>query len=440
MPDQTLRSSLLVRLLIVAGLGVILLIPALFVSLLISDRQQTRNEAAVDVSSKWGSQQTLLGPILTIPVREMVRKKDGTMHVQIRYVNVLPETLNAHVQLRPEVRYRGIFRVPVYIADLTLEAVMAPESAAGSLLTSGEVLWKEAFLTFGIQDLKGIQSIDTLAWDDHRLAPEPGGHFDGLGTAAFTARPVLQAGTGTHRLVLRASIRGTEEFRVIPVGRDTRLEAASPWGDPSFTGDFLPTSRQIEADRFQASWHVLDVNRSLPQAWVGSFPERTPSWFGVKLFLPVDQYQKTQRALKYAVMFIALTFLSFFMVDVLARHAFHPVHYLLVGLALVLFYVLLISLAEYVPFTIAYAIAAVAIILLITFYTRGVTHRPSVVLIVGTTLTLLYGFLFVLLQLEDYALLAGSLGLFIVLALVMYLTRRIDWFDPAASRNQPARE
>lgn len=440
MPDRTLRSSLLVRLLIVAGLGVLLLIPALFVSLLIADRQRTRNEAAADISSRWGSQQTILGPILTIPVRELVKKKDGEVRVHLRYVNVLPETLDAHVRLRPEVRYRGIFRVPVYIADLTLEAVMAPESAAHNLLTSGEVLWKDAFLTFGVQDLRGIQSIDTLAWDNHRLAPEPGVHIDGLSTAAFTARPILNVGSGSHRLVLRASIRGTEEFRVVPVGRDTKLEADSPWGDPSFTGDFLPTSRQIGADRFQATWHVLDVNRSLPQAWVGGFPERTPASFGVKLFLPVDQYQKTQRALKYAVMFIALTFLSFFMVDMLAKHAFHPVHYLLVGLALVLFYVLLISLAEYVPFTIAYAIAGAAIILLISFYTRGVTHRRSVVLIIGSTLTLLYGFLFVLLQLEDYALLVGSLGLFFVLAIVMYLTRKIDWFDPAAPKSGAARD
>jgi inner membrane protein len=429
MSEPALRTSILVRLLIVAGLGVILLIPALFVSLLISDRQHTRSEAAGDVSATWGSQQTILGPILTIPVRQLVRGKNGEMQAFLRYVYVLPETLSARVHLRPEVRYRGIFRVPVYTADLTLDAIVDPETAARDLLTPGEVVWKDAFLTFGVTDLKGIQSIDAMTWDQRQLTPEPGAHVNGLGTAAFIARPSFTKGSGEHHVVLRASIRGTEEFRVVPVGRETRLEAASAWGDPSFTGDFLPTTRHIESDHFQATWRVLDVNRNLPQTWVGDFPDPTPPSFGVRLFLPVDQYQKTERALKYAIMFITLTFLTFFMVDVLAKHAFHPVHYLLVGLALVLFYVLLISLSEYILFTLAYVIAAAAIVLLITFYTYGVTQARSVVLIVGGALIPLYGFLFILLQLQDYALLIGSLGLFAVLALVMYLTRKIDWFD-----------
>jgi len=427
----------LFRLLIIAALGIALLIPTLFVSLLTVDRQNTRSEAVKEVTQKWGSGQTIVGPVLTLPLRESKKTKNGEVHTHVRYLHILPKTLDARVRLTPEIRYRGIYRVVLYTAELAIDAVVAPREAGRALLSSGEILWKDAFLTIGVSDLKGIQSIDTATWNQQRLTPEPGVHIDRFGIAGLTVRPSLAPEPNRCDFVLRMTIRGSEEFRMVPAGKETRLAAVSLWGDPSFVGDFLPDTRSIQKDGFQASWRILDVNRDLPQAWVGDFPNPAPPSFGVKLFLPVDEYQKTQRALKYAIMFIALSFLAFFTIDVMAKFPFHPVHYLLAGLALVLFYVLLLSLSEYLPFSLSYLIAGTAIVLLNSLYTYGITHARAISFVIAASMTLLYGFLFVLLQLQDYALLIGSTGLFVILAVVMYLTRWVNWFGLGRATHPP---
>jgi inner membrane protein len=184
----------------------------------------------------------------------------------------------------------------------------------------------------------------------------------------------------------------------------------------------------VSASGFRAEWSVLDFNRNLPQSWTGAQKSISASTFGARFVMPVDEYQKNERAVKYAILFIALTFLGFFLIDTLGASPFHPVHYLLAGLALILFFVLLLSLSEHVAFNVAYSVASTAILLLVSLYLKGVTGKWSIAFSIGGILFGMYAFLFVLLQLEDLALLLGSVGLLGILAVVMHLTRRIDWF------------
>ncbi|HKL14294.1 MAG TPA: cell envelope integrity protein CreD, partial [Balneolaceae bacterium] len=224
-------------------------------------------------------------------------------------------------------------------------------------------------------------------------------------------------------------LNGSTGLLFSPVGEETSVQLESDWTNPSFAGSFLPAVREVNDDGFQSEWKVLHLNRNFPQQWNGANKEVASTTFGVDLLLPVDEYQKTMRTAKYAIMFIALTFLTFFMIELLSGSVIHPVQYLLTGFALLIFYTLLLSISEYIAFGLAYLIAAAAIISLITVYSFSVLPDKRKTGIVFGVLTLLYGYLYILLQLQDYALLMGSIGLFTVLASVMYLTRQIDWFE-----------
>lgn len=429
MRESTLKTSVLLRVVLIGVLAIVLLIPTLFVGLLVSDRQASRAFAVREVTEKWGTAQTIVGPILTVPVTHLVKNKEGEFHPHTRFVRILPERLDVKADIAPEIRRRGIYDVALYTSRLNLEADFDSIQRHVQSLAKGDIGWDKATVTVGITDLKGIREIHSMTWNDRPLSPESGLRAGQLLPSALTAQIGLSPEKEQHHFSLDLDLRGSEELRVVPSARETKVNANSPWADPSFVGDFLPENRQLTGDSFTASWHVLEFNRNLPQSWVGDEPNPMASSFGVKLLLPVDEYQKTFRALKYAIMFIALTFLAFFVLDVLTKSPFHPVQYTLIGLALILFYVLLLSVSEYLTFNTSYWISSASIIGLIASYTRGITRQTGVSIKIGTHLVVLYGFLFVLLQLEDYALLLGSLGLFAILGTVMYITRRVDWFS-----------
>ena len=229
-------------------------------------------------------------------------------------------------------------------------------------------------------------------------------------------------------------MNGSDGLFFIPVGKETKVELSSPWSNPSFTGSFLPNERQIDSDGFTAEWKILHLNRNFPQQWKGAHYKIDHSFFGVKLRLAVDDYQKIMRTAKYAIMFITLTFLTFFMIELLGKKVIHPIQYILIGFALLIFYTLLLSISEYLTFKFAYLLAGAAIILLISLYTKTVLNSTLQTITIAGVLVLLYGYLYVILQLQDFALLMGSIGLFIVLAVVMYLTRKVDWFTIMSNR------
>jgi inner membrane protein len=233
---------------------------------------------------------------------------------------------------------------------------------------------------------------------------------------------------------------GSSRLVVVPAGDETVVSLSSPWPDPSFDGAWLPGQRQVGAGGFDATWRVLNLARNFPSHWTDrQVDERrlSASAFGVSFLSPVDTYRTNERAVKYQLLFLGLTFLCFTLIELLAALRVHPVQYLLVGLALCLFYLLLLSLSEQIGFSRAYPIAAAAVVVLVTAYVRSVLATPARALVIGGFLSALYGFLYVLLQIQDYALLVGSAGLFAVLGAVMWLTRRVDWYALGARTPEP---
>ena len=428
MSQSVLKKWVTLRLLLAGFLCLILLIPLALVQGLIEERQLRRNEAIREVTGKWGDSQTVVGPVLSVPVRWVVGTESGKNIYESGYLHCLPDRLTVSGVLAPSVRYRGIYKVILYSSRLSIRANFVPSQLGAYVSRDREVLWDQAFLTLGVSDLKGIKDIAEASWNGQAMAPDPGVRSSDVVRTGITMSPGPLDRTGSAEFRMTVDLNGSEQLQVVPVGKVTDLSVASHWADPSFVGSFLPSRRNVTKTDFTADWRVLHLNRNFPQNWIGAREDLRGSAFGVRLIVPIDEYQKNSRAAKYAILFVALMFLAFGMTDVLARVTFHPIHYALVTLALILFYVLLLSLSEQIGFNGAYLLAAIAVLALVVIYLYGLTQRARVSSALGGLLLVQYVFLFVLMQLEDYALLVGSLGLFVLLSVVMYLTRKIDWF------------
>ncbi|MBM2841470.1 MAG: hypothetical protein HW412_1998 [Bacteroidetes bacterium] len=429
MNESRLKSSIILRMFVIAGLTLLLLIPALFVESLISERSSRRDAATSEVSQSWGGVQTLIGPILSIPFKEFSKDEKGVVSFTVRYAHFLPSTLFIRGSLNPEIRYRGIYEVALYNAQFVIEGQFASPDMNILRISPENTLWNDAVITFGISDLKGIRDTINLRWNALLYSSEPGILSDDVLAAGITFKPHLDKAQSSYSFSLPLSINGSSEIRFVPVGEMTEVVLDSPWGNPSFVGSFLPHTRDVKPDSFHAEWKIFNLNRNFPQAWIGSRYKVLESSFGASLYLPVDEYQKTSRSVKYALLFIALTFVAFFLSELIVKTAFHPIQYTLIGFALILFYVLLLSLSEHMRFNLAYFIASVGVVSLVTVYALWISAKSQISIVVFFVLAALYAFLFVTLQLQDYALLLGSVGLFVVLFIVMYLTRRIDWFS-----------
>jgi inner membrane protein len=436
MTFPSVRYSIGLRMIVIAALTLLMLVPVSFVESLIDERAARRDEATKEISEKWGGKQVVSGPVVSIPYKTFVRQErtndkgvvSYTMEEITDFLHILPERLAVTTKLTPEIRYRGIYQIILYRSTIHLEGSFLLASVVNDFAISPDkILWNDATVSLGIADLKGIKDAIFVQWNGASVAANPGLNSNQVLEQGISIRPVLN-GVEKADFSVDINLNGSTELMFVPVGRETSVSVAAPWANPSFVGAYLPEKREVKPNEFAATWKILHLNRNYPQAWTGNAYRIGESMFGTRLLSAIDEYQKTTRTAKYAIMFIALTFLSFFMAEVLTGRVIHPIQYVLIGLALVIFYTLLLSISEQVPFNAAYIVSSVAVILLITGYTRSVLANMRATLIILGILTILYGFLFVILQLQDYALLLGSIGLFIILAVVMYLTRTIDWF------------
>ncbi|MBC7890835.1 MAG: cell envelope integrity protein CreD, partial [Sphingobacteriaceae bacterium] len=336
--------------------------------------------------------------------------------------------------------------VMLYQARLQLSGTFARPDFSKLGVAESALRWNEAFVNLGVSDMRGIRETVGLTWNGQALDPSPGivsGDLFVAGISAPVAMP--PAGPGPLRFTAKLVLNGSSELNFLPFGKTTTVALTSGWGTPKFQGAFLPDRDTVSKQGFSANWKVLHYNRNYPQQGLGAFlPKKTTlpydgrvtveprdetGTFGVRLLLPVDEYQKTTRSAKYASLFVLLTFASFFFVEILNRRRIHPIQYLLVGFAVCLFYVLLLSISEHLTFGWAYLIGSGVVLTMVFLYTLGVFRSTRISLIFNGILALMYGFFYSLLQLEDYALLLGSLGLALILAVVMYLTRHIDWYN-----------
>ena len=433
---RRLRDSSMFKLLTMGGLILVLLIPLAMVGSLIAERQSRRTQAINEVAGTWGGTQRLGGPVLTVPFREWHKDDHGNPVSTRAEARFLPESLNVEARVLPERRSRGIYETVLYRTNMKVTGTFRPSFAASWHVAPKDILWDDARLSIGLSELRGLHRVGDLLWQGRALQLAPGGADPGLWDVGLgTPVPALTTAAEGRAAAFAfdLAIDGSETLSFLPFGKQTTVTVSSPWPDPSFCGAFLPESSRVGRDGFTARWNVPYFARGYPQQWIVENPPKEwgsglrESAFGVNLFLPADSYQKTERSQKYAILFLLLTFGTCFLYDLWSPVAIHPIQQLLVGAALCIFYLLLLSISEHVPFGPSYAIAAAATILLITGYAMAILAGRARALLLGAILTVLYGFLYVLLQAADYALLLGSLGLFAILALVMYLTRRVDW-------------
>ena len=446
-PRRRLRYPVMVELIILGGLVLVLMIALMMIQSLVYERKQRADSVRGEIASSWAQSQTIGGPVIILPYLVRSRDAEGKEQVATNRARLLPDRLKVTGRLVPERRHRGIYETVVYRADLALEGEFARPDFSLWNVKPEDILWNEAVVTIGVPDLRGIRGTPMLKWNDKVLRFTGGSADAKLWPSGLTAETPLDAAAKRYVFSLDLDVNGSEMIGFYPLGDETVVELTSPWPSPSFGGAFLPESRSVAQKGFTARWSVSSLARSYPQRWRDWGDENTniaaaipSSAFTVGLYTPVSHYQQTERSMKYGALFIVLTFLTFFLYELLSPVTLHPVQYFLVGGALCLFYLLLLTISEHAPFAIAYAIASVATIALISFYGAALLGTLLRVLGLTAVLSLLYGYLYVLLQLEDWALLMGSIGLFLILALVMYTTRRVDWGTVHQGKALPSSE
>ncbi len=437
--SSRLRNSQTLRVVTVGVLVLLLQIPIAMIGGQVSERKERGMEAVAEVSSKWGDRQLLAGPMLVVPFAhtwtEVSRNGQSVERSGFRYASFLPDELTVVATATSEIRKRGIFEVPVYRLELALSGRFTPPDAAKLALDPGAMNWDKAFVVMGISDTRAIQQASSLAWDGRTIAFSPGTGGQQVVKDGIHAVVGAAADGRTVEFSFPLVINGSQAIRFTPFGKTTDVILKSNFPHPSFQGNWLPGERVVSRDGFEAQWTIPFLGRSFPQAWIdaGNIWESIErSTFGVDFVNPVDHYRMAERSVKYASLFILLTFAALWLFEVRAGVRVHPIQFLLLGAALCLFYLLELSLSEHLAFPLAFAIASLAIVGMVMAYGVVVLRGLNRALAVGSGVALLYVYLYVLLVNEDYALLFGSIGLFVILALVMYATRRVDWYAVGA--------
>lgn len=439
-----MNRSLLLKVSTIVGLIVALMVPLLMISEVVDERQRLRNAVLQDIAESSSHEQKITGPLLVVPYSQTLysyktHEKTGERYREERTergrLYFLPERFELQGQMTTELRARGIYEARLYHAESQVRGYFEIPENYGIEDALSSYRFEDAFLAVGISDVRGIKNNLKLHIGEQQVAFVPGSNERLLGSGVH-APLALQPQQTSQRLdfAFDLDLLGSSRLNVTPIGRESQVQLVADWPHPSFVGAFLPTQREINAQGFMAKWQTSFFATNLLEAWQecidGSgchdFASRQ---FGVSLVDPVDQYLKTERSIKYALLFIGLTFAGFFLFEVLKRLAVHPVQYALVGLSLALFFLLLVSLSEHVGFALAYGVSASACIALLVVYVSSVLRSWARGLGFGAGLTALYGVLYGLLNAEDHALLMGSVLVFGVLAGVMLLTRKLDWYS-----------
>ena len=433
------RTSLTVKLLTIGFLMLLLLIPLSMVESLIYERMNRSDEAIEEVSNDWGGRQLLSGPVLTVPMEEAYEVKTGKVtetHYRTRYLQLFPERSEIAGNLQPEKLNRGIYNVVVYKGDLQ-QSGHFDLARIKDRYPNRKIDWSQAVINLHLSDLRGIREELALQSGGKSLPFVPGlNHCPNLPSGVHAPLPLTGA-EGQVPFSMNLSLRGSSEIEFTPLAKVTDVQLTSTWPHPKFSGAFLPEDRQVSANGFTARWKVLDLNRPLPQLIEDEDQSLNTSRFGAELLMPTTQYRMTERTAKYGAMVIGLTFLILFFTQVMQKLNVHPFQYILIGLALVLFYTLLLSFSEFISFHLAYVLASLMVIGLLTAYLHAIIKNGRATGILLGLEVIIFGFIFVVISLEDTALLVGSIGLFLALAAVMLASRKIDWYNLKGEDPQP---
>lgn len=459
--NRWIEESIMIKLLSIGFLVLLLLLPSAWIQDLMHEREARAEGVIQEVSSKWSGSQTLSGPILVIPyvVQEKIdRGKDGIQileHTQKYFF--LPENLKITGVVSPEARNRGIFDVVVYSSSLDINADFKMPDFDKLNIAATNVLWKDAYMILSITDLRGISdklvfnvgnsdkttepannlgvSVKKISnWTGEAYIYSDNNEYAQYSTSGVVAHLDWQtADDFTGQTSIKLNLKGSQRLNFVPTGKTTDVKLTGSWGNPSFDGEFLPESHEVSDSSFSAHWSVLHYNRPFSQQWNTVDEKLSGSDFGVKLILPVDQYQKSIRTSKYGQLIIILTFMALFLVEITRKVRIHPFQYILIGFALIIYYTLLISFSEQIGYNLAYVVASVSTVLLISLYSITFLKDKGLVALFTSLLIVFYTFIFVIILQQDFSLIIGSVGLFLIVGALMYFSRKVSWYKEEKS-------
>ncbi len=439
----THRNAATLKLAGILLLVLLLLIPLGMIGSVLAERLGRRNEAVAGITETWGRDQSIIGPVLAVPYRQRHKvwrevsvggkaEKREVEETRVHTAYFLPSDLAVEGRVKPGRLHRGIYEAVVYRADFKVSGRFEKPDFALLKIEPEDIAWADAVVTLAINDLRGTGEALRLSWGKEEFVFVPGSRLPGW-ASGLHARIGGRGAEGGVPFHFTLDFNGSGTLQFAPMGRQNVVKIASEWADPSFRGAFSPAERRITPKGFDATWKVSWYGRNFPQQWTDTNPSGfdagavNASLFGVQLMPSLDSYRTVERSIKYGALFLALAFAAFFLFEVRAKLRIHVVQYLLVGGALCLFYLLLLSLSEFISFPRAYLVASGASTLLVALYCAAVLCGGRRARKIAAMLAATYAYLYIALRLQDYSLLFGSAGLFLALAAVMYLTRRVDW-------------
>lgn len=434
-PKAPKNNPLTLKIVFIGIIMLILLIPGGMIMALISERQEMMQGAQDEVARMWSGEQHLTGPVITLPYTYTITDNSGKVSTVRDRLTILPERLDIAGNVVCRQLRRGLYDTNVYNSEITFTGTFACLPELKALQNKGiRIDTESATVAVGISDLRGIEESIRIDWNGESLPThtESENNCFEVGVAAeITPGAWPDAQGESIPFEIKMKLKGSAALYFAPVGNQTSIRLSSDCPTPSFAGNFLPSTREVTETGFTAEWKVVAQNRNYAQLITGEDYKNqhaiSQSEVGVNLLVPVTQYQQTTRSIKYAVLIILLTFIGVLFVEMTQHKNIHAFQYLLVGLALILFYSLLVSISEHLGFGLSYLIAAAMTTTLITAYIYGVVRIGSTALCIGALLAILYTYVYVLLQLETYALLSGSVGLFVILAAVMRYSLKMEW-------------
>lgn len=419
------------KIIVIVILVLAMIIPIEMISSLVREREHRKEYANSDVSSKWGMEQTIIGPVITIPYKTYL-ESDGKLKETINYKHFLPNKLLINGNLNSHIRERGIYEVVLYESSLKISGNFDKNTLSDFVNQNKDILWQQATLSLGVSDMKGIQGEPELFLGEQKLEIEPGIIIKDIFPSGISANNIEFGQKQQIDFDLKINLNGSKSLYFVPIGKNNIVELQSNWETPSFVGSFLPKQHNIDDKGFSSNWEISHLNRNYPQSWTGSKykDEIYNSKYGVNLYVSADVYKQSIRSIKYAILFIIITFATFFCTEILNGNKVHPFQYLLIGITISIYYVLLLSLSEHINFDYAYLISSIVTVLIIWGYSKTIfTQKPQLPIFISGVLSILYAYLYMLLQLADYALLVGAIGIFISITVLMFITRKINWYE-----------
>jgi inner membrane protein len=429
------------RMIMVGMLTLVLLIPLEFVKSLIAERSLRQNEVIAETGDKWGKQVYFYGPIVKVPykvfseavsVNEKTKVATTVKTSMMQYAYFFPEVLKNNSLVTTKLLNRSNYESVVFTAKMNFEGKYSKPDFSSKNIPDGDIEWNKATILIRTTNLKSIKDEVKIKVGANNYTFEPVYSSEHDSVEALET-PFLDPATFTKNAAVdfnfNITYNGSKQIKIVPIGKITDAHMASNWASPSFSGNFLPgdATKKISAKGFEADWKVLHINRAFSQQSFEILPALQQYAFGVDFIIPANQYQQNERATKYGFLVIGLTFLIFFLIQSISKIRIHIFQYSMTGLALIMFYTLLISITEHSSFLKAYLIAGTSVVVMITLYSVSILRNRKFPAFIGLSLTALYGFIYVIIQLENYALLFGSIGLFLILGAVMYFSRKIDW-------------